>query len=81
MKQWEYKCEFCGKVNRLGSDHEDKCRELHKICDGYNCKKKGIFIMLQGKEKSRWCSDCLARYKKEHPELNIQEVSADSSHD
>lgn len=69
------KCDYCGKEMIFAKllNHEEKCRAAKKICDGYgNCKNKGVFILTDGKERSRWCPSCLARFKKEHPKIEFE---------
>ncbi len=68
------KCVYCDEKMSFFEviKHEDKCRKKKKLCDGYgNCRKEGIFILTEGKEKYRYCPDCLKRFKKEHPEIKF----------
>lgn len=69
------KCSYCKKEMLFYQvvEHEDACRKKHKICDGYNnCVNKGIIIMTNGKETSRWCKDCFNRFKKENPKIKFE---------
>lgn len=69
------KCVYCSKEMSFFAviKHEDRCRKIKKLCDGYgNCKNKGIIMLDDVKEKSRWCFECFKRFKKEHPQINFE---------
>ena len=79
MGNWNHdskvKCPYCDKEMLLykAIEHEEACRKRKKLCDGWNdCKNKGIIIMTNGKEKSRWCKECFKRFKKENPNLEME---------
>jgi len=68
------KCNYCAKEMSFFviMNHEDKCRKIKKICDGYgNCQNVGVFIMVQDGKKYRWCFDCLKRFKEENPQIKF----------
>lgn len=70
----ETKCVYCDKKMSFFAviKHEDKCWKSKKLCGGYNCcRNKGIIILDDGKEKTRWCPECFKRYKKENPQIKF----------